>query len=43
MSKLGKRLLILIIAILIIIISCFVTYKVSFEPKVQLTSVNSDI
>lgn len=43
MSKLGKRLLILIIAILIIIISCFVTYKVSFEPKVQVTSINSEI
>ena len=43
MSKLGKRLSILIIVILIIIVSCFVTYKVSFEPKVQVTSVNSEI
>lgn len=42
MSKLRKRLLILIIAIIVVIASLFVTYKVSFEPKVQVTSISSE-
>lgn len=43
MSKLSKKILIILIIIMIIIISLFITYKVSFEPKVQVTSINSEV
>lgn len=43
MSKLSKKILILVILIIIIITSLFITYKVSFEPKVKVTSIDSKI
>lgn len=43
MSKLNKKILIIPIIIITIIASLFITYKVSFEPKVQVTSINSEI
>lgn len=41
MSKLNKKILILPIIIITIIVSLFITYKVSFEPRIQVTLINS--
>lgn len=43
MNKLSKKILLIILVIITIITSLFITYKVSFEPKVQVTSINSEI
>ena len=43
MSKTSKRLLVIFIILVIAIVSIFITYKISFEPKIQVKSINSEV
>ncbi|MDQ0149076.1 hypothetical protein ACFO6R_05700 [Eubacterium multiforme] len=43
MSKTSKRLLVILLILVIAIVSVFITYKISFEPKVQVKSINSEV